>query len=132
MKKRSILSVVVLVVAMMVGFVGCGGSGSPVVTIWENSQSGKSLVAYSDNTWDFISTQAGISSTIAKGTYTGDATKDGDLKVKVTHKVDENSQSLKELATPSEYTATISGKTLKVPNALFSDGAPGTIDFTRK
>ena len=139
MKKLSMLLVAVLAAAMMMGFVGCKQeddvpSGPSAVATWENSSDFLmpfELTAYSDSTWKLVPTGA-QSVEYAKGTYTGDATKDGSLTVKITHEFDDSSQSLKELATPREHTATISGKTLKVPLALFADGEPGTVDFTRK
>lgn len=138
MKKLSMLLVAVLALAMMMGFVGCKQeddvpSGPSAVATWENSSNPNmtfELTAYSDSTWKLVARAGAQSVEYAKGTYTGDATKDGSLTVKVTHEFDDSSQSLKELATPSEHTATISGKTLKVPAVLF--GGSGTIDFTRK
>lgn len=138
MKKLNMLLVAVLAVAMMMGFVGCKQeddvpSGPSAVATWENSlnpQMPFELTAYSDSTWKLVAKAGAQLVEYAKGTYTGDATKDGSLTIKVTHKFDDQSQSLKELATPTEHTATISGKTLKVPAALF--GGSGTMDFTRK
>ena len=138
MKKLSMLLVAVLAVAMMMGFVGCKQeddvpSGPSAVSTWENSLNPDmpfELTAYSDNTWKVVAKAGAQSVEYAKGTYTGDATKDGSLTVKVTHEFDGSSQSLKELPTPSEYDATITGNTLKVPAVLF--GGSGTVDFTRK
>lgn len=138
MKKLSVLLVAVLAVAMMMGFVGCKQeddvpSGPSAVATRENSLDPDmpfELTAYSDSTWKVVSKSEAQSVEHAKGTYTGDATKDGSLTVKVTHMFEEDSQSLKELQTPSEYDATISGNTLTAPGESF--GLPTTIDFTRK
>lgn len=138
MKKLSVLLVAVLAVAMMMGFVGCKQeddvpNGPSAVATWESSDfpnMSLELTAYSDSTWKVVSKSEAQSVEHAKGTYTGDATKDGSLTVKVTHEFDGSSQSLKELATPGVYTATITGNTLKVPAVLF--GGSGTVDFTRK
>lgn len=138
MKKLSMLLVAVLAVAMMMGFVGCKQeddvpSGPSAVATWESSDfpnMSLELTAYSDSTWKVVSKSEAQSVEYAKGTYTGDATKDGSLKIKVTHAFDDDFQSLKELATPSEYDATISGNTLTAPGESF--GLPTTIDFTRK
>ena len=138
MKKLSVLLVAVLALAMMMGFVGCKQeddvpSGPSAVSTWVNSDDPEmslELTAYSDSTWKVVSKSEAQSVEHAKGTYTGDATKDGSLTVKVTHEFDGSSQSLKELPTPSEYDATISGNTLTAPGESF--GLPTTIDFTRK
>lgn len=138
MKKLSMLLVAVLAVAMMMGFVGCKQeddvpSGPSALATWENSSDSEmtfELTAYSDSTWKLVAKAGAHSLEYAKGTYTGDATKDGSLTVKVTHMFEEDSQSLKELQTPSVHTATITGNTLKVPAVLF--GGSGTVDFTRK
>lgn len=138
MKKLSMLLVALLSAAMMMGFVGCKQedntpTGPATVATWESTVQGMSmaLTAFDDKSWNLLYRQGDMSVSYAKGTYTGDATKDGELKVKVTHEFDDASQSLKELQTPSEHTATISGKTLKVPASLFGAGT-GTMDFTRK
>lgn len=138
MKKLSVLLVAVLALAMMMGFVGCKQeddvpSGPSAVSTWVNSDDPEmslELTAYSDSTWKVVWKAGAQSIEAAKGTYTGDATKDGNLKIKVTHMFEEDSQSLKELPTPSEYDATISGNTLTAPGESF--GLPTTIDFTRK
>ena len=138
MKKLSVLLVAVLALAMMMGFVGCKQeddvpSGPSAVSTWVNSDDPEmslELTAYSDSTWKVVCKAGAQSIEAAKGTYTGDATKDGNLKIKVTHMFEEDSQSLKELPTPSEYDATISGNTLTAPGESF--GLPTTIDFTRK
>lgn len=138
MKKLSVLLVAVLALAMMMGFVGCKQeddvpSGPSAVSTWVNSDDPEmslELTAYSDSTWKVVWKAGAQSMEAAKGTYTGDATKDGNLKIKVTHMFEEDSQSLKELPTPSEYDATISGNTLTAPGESF--GLPTTIDFTRK
>ncbi len=135
MKKLSMLLVAVLALAMMMGFVGCKQeddvpSGPATVATWaaEEAGAGLELTAYGDNTWKLVVEAMDYS----KGTYTGDATKDGTLKCKMTHEAD-STGALKEIS-PVAFDCTISdsGKTLKVPFALFYDGAPGTIDFTRK
>ena len=138
MKKLSVLLVAVLALAMMMGFVGCKQeddvpSGPSAVSTWVNSDDPEmslELTAYSDSTWKVVWKAGAQSMEAAQGTYTGDATKDGNLKIKVTHMFEEDSQSLKELPTPSEYDATISGNTLTAPGESF--GLPTTIDFTRK
>lgn len=138
MKKLSMLLVAVLAVAMMMGFVGCKQeddvpSGPSAVSTWVNSDDPEmslELTAYSDSTWKLVWKAGAQSLEYAKGTYTGDTTKDGSLTVKVTHEFDGSSQSLKELATPGVHTATIRGNKLTVPAALF--GGAGAVDFTRK
>ena len=138
MKKLSMLLVAVLAVAMMMGFVGCKQeddvpSGPSALATWENSSDSEmtfELTAYSDSTWKLVAKAGAQSLEYAKGTYTGDATKDGSLTVKVTHAFDDDSQSLKELQTPSVHTATIRGNKLTVPGESF--GLPTTINFTRK
>lgn len=138
MKKLSMLLVAVLAVAMMMGFVGCKQeddvpSGPSALATWENSSDSEmtfELTAYSDSTWKLVAKAGAHSLEYAKGTYTGDTTKDGSLTVKVTHEFDGSSQSLKELATPGVHTATITGNTLTAPGESF--GLPTTIDFTRK
>ncbi len=138
MKKLSMLLVAVLAVAMMMGFVGCKQeddvpSGPSALATWENSSNSEmtfELTAYSDSTWKLVAKAGAQSLEYAKGTYTGVTTRDGSLTVKVTHQFDGSSQSLKELATPSVHTATITGSKLTVPAALF--GGAGAVDFTRK
>ncbi len=129
MKKLSMLLVAVLALAMMMGFVGCKQeddvpSGSATVT-WEGP--GMELTTYGDNTWKVVLTSLAQPIELAKGTYTGDATKDGTLKCKMTHRVNDNTGALEEVS-PVEFDCTISGNTLSVSD-FFGEG---TTTFTKK
>lgn len=136
MKKLSMLLVAVLV--MIIGFAGCKQESyalSPMVTWEESTFLDMELSVYSDNTWKLIDVKQGAASVdYAKGTYTGDATEDGVLSVKVTHKSDSTSQPLKELTPPKEIKFTISesGKILHIPTSLVYEEQEGTIKFKRK
>lgn len=120
MKKLSMLLVALLSAAMMMGFVGCKQedntpTGPAVATTWEQTNGGTTLTltAYSDNTWKLVASASGVSQEQAKGTYTGDTTKDGTIEVTITHQFADG--QLKELTQSTKMTATISGKTLTVP-----------------
>lgn len=145
MKKLNMLLVAVLAMAMIIGFTGCkqesdASSAPSTVGTWERTEDDATMVlsAYSDNTWKLVAKHGEVSLEVAKGTYTGDATKDGEITIKVTHEMNDNdSNSLKELPSSKEDKCTIAGDTLKVPNSLFGESSSvvvdaSTITFTRK
>lgn len=141
MKKLSMLLVAVLAVAMMMGFIGCKQeddvpSGPSAVATWENStitggEGTLELTAFDDKSWKLVAKAGAQSLEYAKGTYTGDATKDGTLECKMTHELDGN--VLKEI-TPQPFNCAISnsGKTLTMPGVLFDGPEDSNIPFTRK
>ena len=92
MKKLSVLMVAALVVAMMMGFVGCKQEADTpaapsAVTTWESSEDGmtSTVYLYSDGTWKLVFSMEGETMECMKGTYSGDSTKDGKLTGEVTY-----------------------------------------------
>ena len=92
MKKLSVLLVTALVVAMMMGFVGCKQEADTpaapsAVTTWEYSEDGmtSTVYLYSDGTWKVVYSMEGMSVDAMTGTYSGDSTKNGTLTGKITY-----------------------------------------------
>lgn len=135
MKKLCMLLVAVLAVALMMGFVGCKQeddvpSGPAVVATWRGAHNDENfeLTAWDDKSWEILRVyDSSISTLYASGTYTGDATKGGELKCTITDGL--AGIRLRD----TKVTFTISGKTLAVPAILVDSQASGTtINFTRK
>ena len=133
MKKLSMLLVAVLALAMMMGFVGCKQEddvpSGPAAVTWAfgEADNGMELTAYGDKTWKLVGKSEAQTLELAKGTYTGDATKDGTLKCKITHRANDDTGALEEVS-PVEFDCTISGNTLTESGLL----SLGTTTFTKK
>ena len=102
MRKFAKISAVLAAMVLALAFVGCKDDDDDdddpsVVTTWyctEEDESGSSetmtLYFYDDNTFKMIFSDGEITATAATGTYTGDTTKDGTIKLTATKMIDDN------------------------------------------
>ena len=96
MKVFSKIAVIAAAFMLVSAFVSCKNDaeeGSGIVaefvcdSLYGPSTEG-TLTCYDDNTWDILTTFQDVEFTFAKGTYEGDPSKDGKIKVIVTHLAD--------------------------------------------
>lgn len=137
MKKLRTFLVAVLAVALAMGFVGCKQeddvpAGPAVVATWRGTHNGENfeLTAWDDKSWEVCRyyDDPSIMTFYSGGTYTGDATKDGNLKCTIT----DGLVGISIRNTEVTFTISDSGKTLTAPASLVERQASGTINFTRQ
>ena len=101
MRKFAKISAVLAAMVLALAFVGCKDDDDDdddpsVVTTWaytmedEDGSATSTLYFYDDNTFKIIFSEGAITVTGATGTYTGDTTKDGKVKLTATKEMDDD------------------------------------------
>ena len=139
MRKFAKISAVLAAMVLALAFVGCKDDDDDdpsVVTTWyctETYEVGSSatmtLYFYDDNTFKMIFSEGSITATGSTGTYTGDTTKDGKIKLTATKIMDDDGN----LVDCNETTeGIISGNKMTIEEEGEGEGETVTTIFIKK
>ena len=138
MRKFAKISAVLAAMVLALAFVGCKDDDDDpsVVTTWyctEKDEDGSSatmtLYFYDDNTFKMIFSEGSITATGSTGTYTGDTTKDGKIKLTATKIMDDDGN----LVDCNETTeGIISGNKMTIEEEGEGEGETVTTIFIKK
>lgn len=128
MKKLSKVSAFLAAMMLALTFVACSSDDDEpsVVTTWNAGEGAEAMVLKFLDDGSFNVTMGELG-TVAKGTYTGDTTRDGTIKVTITHIMDE--KSLQAVENPKEQDAKIASEKLTL---VSSDEIGLSAPFTKK
>ena len=156
MRKFAKISAVLAAMVLALAFVGCKDDDDDdddpsVVTAWYSAEDGatETVYFYDDSTFKLEATMNKVTMVGATGTYSGDTTKDGKIKMTIKKIFDEKTNGLVDCpASEAEGYATINGTVLTVlgdaeeDNAVFIKKqflciislafAPGKVEATEK
>ena len=122
MRKFAKISAVLAAMVLTLAFVGCKDDDDDdddpsVVTAWYSAEDGatETVYFYDDNTFKLEATMNKVTMVVATGTYSGDTTKDGKIKMTIKKIFDEKTNGLVDCpASEAEGYATINGTVLTV------------------
>ena len=120
MRKFAKISAVLAAMVLAIAFVGCKDDDDDdddpsVVTAWYSAEDGatKTVYFYDDSTFKLEATMNKVTMVGATGTYSGDTTKDGKIKMTIKKIFDEKTNGLVDCpASEAEGYATINGTVL--------------------
>ena len=120
MRKFAKISAVLAAMVLALAFVGCKDDDDDdddpsVVTAWYSAEDGatETVYFYDDSTFKLEATMNKVTMVGATGTYSGDTTKDGKIKMKIKKIFDEKTNGLVDCpASEAEGYATINGTVL--------------------
>ena len=116
MRKFAKISAVLAAMVLALAFVGCKDDDDPsVVTAWYSAEDGatETVYFYDDSTFKLEATMNKVTMVGATGTYSGDTTKDGKIKMTIKKIFDEETNGLVDCpASEAEGYATINGTVL--------------------
>ena len=120
MRKFAKISVVLAAMVLALAFVGCKDDDDDdddpsVVTAWYSAEDGatETVYFYDDSTFKLEATMNKVTMVGATGTYSGDTTKDGKIKMTIKKIFDEKTNGLVDCpASEAEGYATINGTVL--------------------
>lgn len=122
MRKFAKISAVLAAMVLALAFVGCKDDDDDdddpsVVTAWYSAEDGatETVYFYDDSTFKLEATMNKVTMVGATGTYSGDTTKDGKIKMTIKKIFDEKTNGLVDCpASEAEGYATINGTVLTV------------------
>ena len=122
MRKFAKISAVLAAMVLALAFVGCKDDDDDdddpsVVTAWYSAEDGatETVYFYDDSTFKLEATMNKVTMVGATGTYSGDTTKDGKIKMTIKKIFDEKTNGLVDCpASEAEGYATINGNVLTV------------------
>ena len=122
MRKFAKISAVLAAMVLALAFVGCKDDDDDdddpsVVTAWYSAEDGatETVYFYDDSTFKLEATMNKVTLVGATGTYSGDTTKDGKIKMTIKKIFDEKTNGLVDCpASEAEGYATINGTVLTV------------------
>ena len=122
MRKFAKISAVLAAMVLALAFVGCKDDDDDdddpsVVTAWYSAEDGatETVYFYDDSTFKLEATMNKVTMVGATGTYSGDTTKDGKIKMTIKKIFDEETNGLVDCpASEAEGYATINGNVLTV------------------
>ncbi len=122
MRKFAKISAVLAAMVLALAFVGCKDDDDDdddpsVVTAWYSAEDGatETVYFYDDSTFKLEATMNKVTMVGATGTYSGDTTKDGKIKITIKKIFDEKTNGLVDCpASEAEGYATINGTVLTV------------------
>ena len=122
MRKFAKISAVLAAMVLALAFVGCKDDDDDdddpsVVTAWYSAKDGatETVYFYDDSTFKLEATMNKVTMVGATGTYSGDTTKDGKIKMTIKKIFDEKTNGLVDCpASEAEGYATINGTVLTV------------------
>ena len=131
MRKFAKISAVLAAMVLALAFVGCKDDDDDdddpsVVTAWYSAEDGatETVYFYDDSTFKLEATMNKVTMVEATGTYSGDTTKDGKIKVTIKKIFDEKTNGLVDCpASEAEGYATINGTVLTVLGDAEEDNA---------
>ena len=119
MRKFAKISAVLAAMVLTLAFVGCkdddDDDDSSIVTAWYSAEDGatETVYFYDDSTFKLEATMNKVTMVGATGTYSGDTTKDGKIKMTIKKIFDEKTNGLVDCpASEAEGYATINGTVL--------------------
>ena len=136
MRKFAKISAVLAAMVLALAFVGCKDDDDDdddpsVVTAWYSAEDGatETVYFYDDSTFKLEATMNKVTMVGATGTYSGDTTKDGKIKMTIKKIFDEKTNGLVDCpASEAEGYATINGTVL----TLFGDAEEDYVVFINK
>ena len=136
MRKFAKISAVLAAMVLALAFVGCKDDDDDdddpsVVTAWYSAEDGatETVYFYDDSTFKLEVTMNKVTMVGATGTYSGDTTKDGKIKMTIKKIFDEKTNGLVDCpASEAEGYATINGTVL----TLLGDAEEDNEVFTKK
>ena len=130
MRKFAKISAVLAAMVLALAFVGCKDDDDDddpsVVTAWYSAEDGatETVYFYDDSTFKLEATMNKVTMVGATGTYSGDTTKDGKIKMTIKKIFDEKTNGLVDCpASEAEGYATINGTVLTVLGDAEEDNA---------
>lgn len=131
MRKFAKISAVLAAMVLALAFVGCKDDDDDdddpsVVTAWYSAKDGatETVYFYDDSTFKLEATMNKVTMVGATGTYSGDTTKDGKIKMTIKKIFDEKTNGLVDCpASEAEGYATINGTVLTVLGDAEEDNA---------
>ena len=131
MRKFAKISAVLAAMVLALAFVGCkddddNDDDPSVVTAWYSAKDGatETVYFYDDSTFKLEATMNKVTMVGATGTYSGDTTKDGKIKMTIKKIFDEKTNGLVDCpASEAEGYATINGTVLTVLGDAEEDNA---------
>ena len=131
MRKFAKISAVLAAMVLALAFVGCKDDDDDdddpsVVTAWYSAEDGatETVYFYDDSTFKLEATMNKVTMVGATGTYSGDTTKDGKIKMTMKKIFDEKTNGLVDCpASEAEGYATINGTVLTVLGDAEEDNA---------
>ena len=131
MRKFAKISAVLAAMVLALAFVGCKDDDDDdddpsVVTAWYSAKDGatETVYFYDDSTFKLEATMNKVTMVGATGTYSGDTTKDGKIKMTIKKIFDEKTNGLVDCpASEAEGCATINGTVLTVLGDAEEDNA---------
>ena len=131
MRKFAKISAVLAAMVLALAFVGCKDDDDDdddpsVVTAWYRAKDGatETVYFYDDSTFKLEATMNKVTMVGATGTYSGDTTKDGKIKMTIKKIFDEKTNGLVDCpASEAEGYATINGTVLTVLGDAEEDNA---------